>query len=274
MRANGDAPRLAAEAFGRTVGSRLDLARAGGKAGLSIYGSFAADRQRYDGDSSANGYKFTSYGGYAGLEYGFGPARIGAIGSYTRAMPTRQDQDRARTKSYQIAGYGSFVAGPLFAQGYVGLGKHDVDVRRTGVGDPLTASPTAHSQILGAKAGYLLPFGPVLSVGPSVTLDYSRARLRGYTEQGDGAANLIVGSQTSKTLYGSLGLEARAGLPIGPAPWLRVAAEKDFQGDGRSIAYAPEVAPTIVNSFDIRGTDRARCSARWRAGFPCRWCTD
>jgi hypothetical protein len=37
---------------------------------------------------------------------------------------------------------------------------------------------------------------------------------------------------------------------------LRASAEKDLVGDGRTIFYAPTVAPTIVNAFAV--TDRPR----------------
>jgi outer membrane lipase/esterase len=254
FRANGDVARLAAQQFGQDVGDRLDLVRRGSAHGLTVYGNFAAGHRRFDGDASANGYDFNARGGTGGVEYGFGPATVGVMGAYSRDRLDEAGDDRVRGRSYQLAGYATAELGRVFGQIYGGYGWHHLDIRRTGVVDPLTASPHAHSVVAGARTGYLVPLG-IVRVGPSVAVDWASARLNGYTESGDVAGALTVHAQRSDVVTGSAGLEARADL-VRLRPWLRVAAEKDLAGDGRTLFYAPSIAPEIVNSFAIGNESR------------------
>ena len=251
FRANGDLPLLAAQNFGRSLNARLDLARGHvGKDGLSTYGFFTGDGGHRDSDGAANGYDYRSWGGLGGVEYRAGPAMVGAMFSYDRSHDDSIDADRTKARSYQIGGYGQVAMGPLFAQGYAGYGWHHLDITRTGVADPLTASPHAKSWVAGGRAGYLSSLGPV-RIGPVVGLDYAHSKLDGYTETGDVAAALIVGSQHVDTLIGSAGAELRYALLDRITPWVRLTAEKTLEGDGRSVYYANINAPGVVNGFAI-----------------------
>ena len=51
--------------------------------------------------------------------------------------------------------------------------------------------PNGNHFIAGAKAGYLMPLGKV-RVGPVIALDYAKAKVDGYTEEGDPALTLNV----------------------------------------------------------------------------------
>ena len=235
FRANGDLPQIVAQNFGRSLNARLDLARGhAGKDGLSTYGFFTGDGGHRDSDGSANGYNYRSWGGLGGVEYRMGPALVGGMFSYDRSHDDSVDADRTKARSYQIGGYGQVAMGPLFAQGYAGYGWHHLDITRTGVADPLTASPHAKSWVAGGRAGYLSGLGPV-SIGPVVGLDYAHTRLNGYTETGDVAAALIVHSQHLETLVGSAGAELRFSLLDRVTPWVRLTAEKTLEGDGRNV---------------------------------------
>lgn len=256
FRAGGDLPRLAAQSFGRAIGSRADLARGrGDRDGLSVFGMFTADRQRHAADETSNRYSYHSRGGFGGVEYGMGPATFGAIVSYTHGHADGAGDDRAGARSYQAGGYAVVDDGKLFTQAYGGYGWHDVHIRRTGAVDPLTASPRARSWVAGVRVGYLTPAGP-LRIGPTVAIDYAHARLRGYVEASDPAASLTVDAQRSQSLLGSAGLEARFTGLARFVPWLRVAAEKDLDGDSRTVRYAPTVAPGIVDSFAIGSSSK------------------
>ena len=257
LRADGDVPRLAAQGFARAMTGRLDLARGRtGQDGLSVFGQFTADHDRRRADATADGYDLDLRGGVGGVEYGMGPATFGTILSYTTGHADGRAEDRARTRSYQLGAYMAADDGRLFTQVYGGYGWHDVQVRRTGVADPLTASPHARSLVAGGRVGWLPPIGP-LRIGPAVAIDYAHARLAGYAEAGDAAAALTVDAQRSHQLLGSAGVEARVTGLGRIVPWLRIAAEKDLDGDGRTVRYAPSIAPTIVDGFAIEDTSRA-----------------
>jgi outer membrane autotransporter protein len=97
-----------------------------------------------------------------------------------------------------------------------------------------------------------MPLGP-LSVGPVVALDYAKAKIDGYTEQGDAALTLNVSDQHYKALTGDIGVELRGGLGVPGAsirPYASAMLEKDLIGDGRTIFTSQTSAPLIVNRFD------------------------
>ncbi|PXA83131.1 autotransporter domain-containing esterase [Nostoc sp. 3335mG] len=256
LRADGDLPLLEAQRFGQDLGNRADLARGStARSGLSLFGDFEAAHRNRDADDTADGYDYNSRGGIAGLEYRFAGFTAGLAGSYARGRIDGDQGDRIRGRSYQVGAYAAGSIGPLFAQAYLGYGWHRVAIRRTGVADPLTADPHAKSVVAGGRVGWLAGLGP-LSFGPVAGLDYARARLAGYTEASDPAASLVVGHQTIDTLTGSAGIEARASALGRVAPWLRLTVDKPIDGDGRTLSYAPAIAPTIVNSFAIGSSSK------------------
>ncbi len=256
LRANGDLPRLAADGFAQALAARLDLARGvRSRDGLSVFGSFTDDHDRHRTDATSDGYAFDAQGGIGGVQYASGVATLGVAASYTAGHADGRAEDRARARSYQIGVYLGVDEGSGFAQLYGGYGWHDLHIRRTGVADPLLAAPHARSWVAGGRLGWLPPIG-ALRIGPSAAIDYAHARLAGYVEASDPAAALVVDAQHSETLLGSAGIEARLAGPKRIAPWLRIAAEKDSVGDGRTVDYAPRIAPTIVDSFTIGDTPR------------------
>lgn len=251
FRAVGDLPNHAAQDFGRAMAGRLDLARGTqGPDGLSAYVQYVGGHDRYDADATADGYAYNMHGASGGVEWRRGPLSAGGLFMWSRSHSDAAFDDRTKATSYQIGGYAGLDMGNAFAQFYAGYGWHDLKIRRTGVADPLTASPHAKSWVAGGRAGWLADFGRG-RVGPVVGLAYAHSRVEAYSEAGDAAAGLNVGSQNVDTLVASAGLELRPNLAPGLAPWLRVTADKNVHGDRRVVDYAPETAPGIVNSFEI-----------------------
>jgi len=256
FRAVGDLPVHAAQDFGRTMAGRLDLARGTqGPDGLSAYVQYVGGHDRYDATATADGYAYNAHGASGGVEWRRGPLTAGGLFMWSRSHSDAAFDDRTKATSYQVGGYAGFDMGSAFVQGYAGYGWHDLKIRRTGVADPLTASPHAKSWVAGGRAGWLADFGRG-RVGPVIGLAYAHARVNGYSEAGDAAAGLIVGDQRTDTVVASAGLELRPNLAPGLAPWLRVTADKNVHGDGRIVDYAPETAPGIINSFEIARSSR------------------
>ena len=97
-----------------------------------------------------------------------------------------------------------------------------------------------------------MPFG-AFRIGPVVALDYAKAKIDGYTEQGDPALTLNVSNQSYRALTGDVGVEVRGGVGVPGAsihPYASAMLEKDLIGDGRTIFTAQTSAPIIVNRFD------------------------
>lgn len=143
----------------------------------------------------------------------------------------------------------------LLGQAYVGYGHDDHRITRTGVLDPMKASPNGSHWLAGVKAGYLVPLGAV-HVGPVVAVDYARAKVDGYTETGDPVLTLNVSSVSAKSLEGSLGAELRGAKDDSIRPFASAMLVKDFEGDGRTVQFSQTTAPIIVNTWQLE--DRSK----------------
>nr|WP_272873163.1 autotransporter domain-containing protein [Sphingomonas arenae] len=246
-----------ARQFGRTLTSRVDLGSprdgetAEGTRFFVVGDTFSRD---VGISTTTNAYDIDGVGATAGVEFGFGNGVVGIAGNITRPkVKFATEEGRVRGRSLQIGAYAGTAIGPVFVQGHLGYGRDKHKVRRTGVIDNLSARPDGSHWTAGAKAGYLAPLG-VFRAGPVVALDYVKAKVDGYTEEGDEALALDVRKQDLKALTGAVGIEVRGdfaggGIPL--RPYFTAVAEKDFTGDGRTAVWSQTSAPGIVNRFDI-----------------------
>jgi uncharacterized protein YhjY with autotransporter beta-barrel domain len=243
-----------ARQFGRTLSTRSDLyGRGAVKEGLKLFaiGDFFSRDVAPSQDNAA--FDIDGAGGTIGAEYGLSMGTVGIAGNYSRPrVRFGNGSSRTNAHSLQVGVYGSVASGGLFGQGHLGLGWDENEIARTGVVDNMDANPDGSHVTAGLKGGYLMPVGPA-SIGPIVALDYARAKVDGYTENGDPALTLNVGSQSLKELTGQLGVEVRADF-TGIRPYLALTAEHDFTGDSRAIRFAQTSAPTIVNEWTVRGS--------------------
>ncbi|GLR46552.1 autotransporter outer membrane beta-barrel domain-containing protein [Sphingomonas astaxanthinifaciens] len=252
-----------ARQFGRTLNSRMDVGspRDGevleGVRLFAVGDSFSRDVGMSD---VTDQFDIDSVGGTVGAEAGFGGnGLVGIAGSYSKGRAKfGVDSARVEAKTWQAGVYAAYSLGPVFIQGHAGGGRTDYDIRRSGVVGNLDASPNGSHIVAGAKAGFLAPLGPV-RVGPVVALDYARAKVDGYTENGDGALSLNVGKQRYEALVGGAGLELRGDFnAAGTAlrPFASAMVEKDLKGDSRTLDFAQTASPTIVNHFDAGKRDQ------------------
>ena len=242
-----------ARQWGRTLSSRTDLyGRGGGVDGLRFYivgDAFSRDVARSDETSAFN---IRGTGASVGAEYGLSSGLLGLAVNYSHPRAEFGNQSsRVSGHSWQIGAYGSIDVNGLFGEAYLGYGKDHNKIHRTGVVDDMNASPDGNHTVAGAKGGYLMS---VLGfqAGPIVALDYARAKVDGYTENGDPALTLTVGSQSLKAFTGQLGLEARGEIS-GLHPFVELTAEHEFSGDQRLISFAQTSAPIIVNEWSVTG---------------------
>ena len=276
LQASSDVAIDTARQFGRTLSTRMDLGspRDGEVlGGVRLFAVGDGFTRKVGASLTNEQFKVTSVGGTVGIEAGFAGGTAGIAANYSRPRARfGNDAARIRSHSMQIGGFASFGLAGGFAQGYVGYGRDKHRITRAGVIDSMTARPGGNHWLAGAKAGYLMPMGPV-RVGPVVGLDYAKAKVNGYTEAGDAALTLNVGSQRFSSLRGDAGLELRG--DVGSAgmhfrPFAAIMAEKDFKGDGRALTYAQTSAPTIVNRFRFADASKktyARASAGLSAGL-------
>ncbi len=204
---------------------------------------------------SSTGFNLDSVGGTIGTEYRVSAnSFIGAAFDYSN--PKARLFNNAGTtdaNSYQFGLYGSWVNANFFAQALATVGVQDYRNSRLGVVDTITSRPDGTSFVAGGKAGYLFNTGSV-QIGPIGGLTYARVRVNGYTEAGDAALTLNVGSQTAEALVGSIGAQFRAPILIDGrviSPYVNLTMEDDLIGSGRLIQYNATSSPIIVNNWSI-----------------------
>jgi outer membrane autotransporter protein len=132
----------------------------------------------------------------------------------------------------------------------------------------MTADTDGSHWIAGARAGYLMPFGAV-RVGPVAALEYARAKVDGYTEEGDDALTLNVGSTRARSLRGSIGAELRGDIDMGGSmlrPYGALVLEKELSGNRRAVTFAQTSAPGIVNEWDFNDVSK-KAYGRFSAGL-------
>mgnify|MGYP002780578658 CR=1 FL=1 len=250
-----------ARQFGRTLTSRVDLGSPRDGEVLEgprvfVTGDFFS---RDIGASATNdAFDINSTGITGGVEFGMGNGLVGIAANYSQPRASfGNDSSQVRGQSYQLGAYAGYALGPVFVQAHGAYGWDRHRISRTGVIDNLSARPDGTHYSVGAKAGYLHPVGPV-RVGPVVAVDYAKAKVDGYTEQGDQALALNVASQRYSALVGSAGLELRgdfAGGGVALRPFASAMLEKDLDGDSRTATWSQVTAPGIVNSFALGERD-------------------
>jgi uncharacterized protein YhjY with autotransporter beta-barrel domain/phospholipase/lecithinase/hemolysin len=242
-----------ARQFGRTLSFRTDLGGRAASPGIHAYVVGDAFSRDVPFSQTNDPFDIDGVGVTGGVEMGLVAGVAGVAVNYSRPrVRFGNGAFRENGDSYQIGAYAGSALGPIFAQAHIGYGKDKHHLSRTGVIDNMTARPDGSHVLAGAKAGYLMPFGPV-SVGPVVALDYAKAKVDGYTENGDAALTLNVDSQSYEALTGNVGVELRGGLGVpgaGIHPYASALLEKDLIGDGRTLFYSQTSAPVIVNHFE------------------------
>lgn len=241
-----------AKQWGRTLSSRSDLYRGTAPAGVRLFAVGDLFQRDVPESQTNDRFEIRGGGGTIGAEFGMPGATVGVAANYSRPQ-VRFGNDSAKINghSWQIGAYGNFDAGGVFAQGHLGYGKDHNRLSRTGVISDMDARPDGSHVVAGAKAGYLMPFGPA-KIGPVLGLDYAHAKVDGYTESGDPVLTLNVASQSLKSTTGRLGAEIRGDMAQLHG-FLDATVEHEFSGDARRISYSETAAPTIINSWNIGG---------------------
>jgi uncharacterized protein YhjY with autotransporter beta-barrel domain/phospholipase/lecithinase/hemolysin len=255
LQAQTDAGLQSAMAFGSTLSGRMDLSAArgdGGGKGLNLFVTANAASQDYRRSVTNLAYELDTVGVSGGVEYDSGPIVAGLAVNYSRPRADMETgTGKVKAKAWQVGGYAAWSGGGAFAQAYGGYGWLDYDISRAAVIDVINGRTDGQTVVAGAKAGWLASLGG-LKVGPVAAVQYAKSKLDGYTESGDPVLTLNVGNQEVHALVGSAGLEARGALTSGGLsirPYASLTAEKELDGDGRTIRYAGTASPTIVNSF-------------------------
>jgi outer membrane lipase/esterase len=219
---------------------------------------------------ASNGYNLDSVGGTIGTEYRINNnAFVGAAFDYSN--PKARFFNNAGTteaNSYQFGAYGAWTNAHFFAQGLATFGWQNYRNSRPGVVDIITSNPDGTSFVAAGKVGYLFDVGKS-QIGPIGGLTYARARVNGYTENGDPVLALNVGQQTAEALIGSVGAQFRFPFLVSGriiSPYINLTADDDFIGNGRIIQFGATSAPLIVNNWMVPNSTSQHVYGRVAAG--------
>ncbi|MFT4254491.1 MAG: putative Ig domain-containing protein, partial [Caulobacter sp.] len=241
-----------------------------GQAGPSRWGVWAAGSADFgmrDTVGSQSGFRFTTDGLTAGVDYRVNPKFAFGLGvGYGRdSSKVGKNGTKSRAESYSAGLYASLQPGEkTFIDGVVGLGTLDFDSRRyvTTTGELVTGQRDGDQVFLALTFGYEHRT-PTSLLSPYGRMAYSRSVLDAYSENGGGPYGLTYHEQTVRSLTGTLGLRGEftrktaAGLL---APRFRVEYSHDFEKAADAmLSYTDWVGgPTYRLAVDPIDRDQLR----------------
>ncbi|MCY1280993.1 outer membrane autotransporter barrel domain protein [compost metagenome] len=260
-------PRVAqatATTFTGALLDRLDASRSFGTAEggerFTLYAIGAHRRGDQDGNDQLLGDGYRAGSGTLGGELRLAPQlRVGLALSYTDASSDLDNGDELDDQATQLAGYLSYYDGRWFADALLGYGRHDLDLDRRGVLQPVSGSTDADTFGAALRGGYLFDFGG-FRAGPVLGFQYSRAKVDGYREGGDPLLAYRVDGQTLKSKTGEAGVQLRAPFAVGGQAlegYLNLTWQHEFGDKTRSLTTTLAQAPllpirTEVSDFESR----------------------
>lgn len=178
---------------------------------LSIYVTGGYDYGRRSNAPGNLGFKDQIGTVTGGADYRFNAHfAAGVAFGYGTDSATVNQGETIHANAYQFAGYMMAQTRHLFGDAQLDYGVDQFNqISRPGVLAPITANPNGHTMSVVAHGGYMIHRGSI-SAGPVVGFDYVQASIASYTENGDPALTMAVGSQSlSRTLI-SAGLAVSA----------------------------------------------------------------
>ncbi len=197
-------------------------------------------------------------GGYAGVGIGYGRDRTW-VGD---------DDTRSDAHAYTLSAYGGYAPGDVFfVDGVLGYQSLRYDLRRslTATAGEMSGRRDGRQWFAALTAGADLEHCNWLFM-PYGRLEFVRATLDGYREQGDPIYALHYDDQTLRSGSANLGLRAdyrrRTGWGLF-APQLRVEYQQDVEGDRSATLRYADWAQGPAYRADVRGYGRRR----WEVGL-------
>lgn len=158
-----------------------------------------------------------------GAEARLGPATVGGALAYSRGdMSLPAPQAEGESKLWQALAFARLTGAqrPWTLEGSVGLGRQDIESRRSFTAGGLAYGATGETEAdlyTATLAGtWTLPLDQTLSLVPQASVRAARFEVDGFTEQG-GPAALAVEGFTADSVQGRLGLAVEGVLPLASA---------------------------------------------------------
>ena len=243
----------------------MQSASEGGRNPLGFWAGGSVNRGDRDPRTGVSGFDFETSGVSAGGDVRLSPSfALGAGIGYGRDdTDIGSSGTRSESDAYTVAMYASYHPGDRFyLDALLGYQWLSFDNRRfvTDTGG-LVRGERDGKQWLASLAAGMDYRSDRLTFSPYARLDVARARLDGYTEQGDPTHSLTYGRQNVETTTTSLGLrmDYRHDLSWGMfSPQLRLEFQHDFEDDGSAtMGYADFPAGPLYRAL-VQNLDRNR----------------
>ncbi|WP_189644632.1 putative Ig domain-containing protein [Luteimonas gilva] len=239
-----------------------------GESGRTPFGFWAGgsvSRGDRDPRTGVSGFDFETSGVSAGGDYRLSPSFVlgGGVGYGRDDTDIGRSGTRSESNAYTVAMYASYHPGERFyLDALLGYQWLSFDNRRfvTDTGG-LVRGERDGKQWLASLAAGMDYRSDRLTFSPYARLDLARARLDGYTEQGDPTHALAFQRQDVDTATANLGLrmDYRHDLSWGTfSPQLRLEFQHDFEDDGSAtMRYADLPAGPLYRAL-VRSLDSNR----------------
>lgn len=240
-----------------------------------VFASGSAQRSDMETINQQAGYEFTSYGITTGVDYAFGPNfNAGAYLSYADSSnEIAQGLGTIDSNSLQAGLYAQWHDQQgLYFNANLGTGWTDFSNRRTIAlfSRTATAKPQGQDYTASLSGGREFKKG-AWTYGPIASVDYTRARIDGYTESGADFLNLSVDQSTQDSLQTTLGamvsrqFKTRSAIfvPQGILAWQH---EYKNQGQDVSARFGQAAVPA---SFSVRTEEVAADTLLTGFGLQC-----
>lgn len=219
------------------------------------YSSFDYGRFDLDADRSFLGLRSDTYVGSVGAEHAVTPHLLFGAGASWIESNTDQASD---VDGVTLAAYASAKWKGLYADLLYGatLLDHDID-RGTGLGSTVHAKPGSTTHTVAFNTGWNMQLGQ-WTTGPFAGVDYSHAKIDGYTEEGTSRAATRVSEQEIGSLITRVGWQVsrRTERPWGAiTPQIRIGWEREnLESDDELTVSLLQSPYYLVQGTSIRST--------------------
>jgi uncharacterized protein YhjY with autotransporter beta-barrel domain len=194
--------------------------------------------------------------------------RAGFAVGLSDSSGTLDNGDELKDGVVQFAGYLSYDNGRWFADGLLGYGHHDLELKRAGILDPVTGQTNANTFSTAVQGGYRFDLGGI-KAGPVLGFTYTRAKVEGYDEGGDPMLAYTVGAQKLESSVGEAGVQMH--VPLGSDGdnahiYLNLSLLHEFGAKERLLISTLEQAPLLPIQTEI-GNFESRNYGKVGGGF-------
>ena len=183
-----------------------------------------------DADANANGYNFTTGGVSLGVDYRLTDQLvIGVMGEYSHTWTTLQPSGNLDVNSGRGGLYATWSHHGFYLNGAIYGGHNNYASSRAGLAGLATGTTDGAELSTFISGGYDFHFGP-LTVGPVAALQYTYAKVNGFSENGS-LAPMQIESGSANSLRSDVGFRLFYQWQIGKVlilPSLKAAWEHEY----------------------------------------------